>query len=314
VDGVRESHGTGDADYSTDVLRDKAVGIIEGTPAQVPLFLYFAPFAPHGTQLAPDDLLYHGPPRPARRHAGMFSGLANYRPPSFDEANVSDKPAYIRDLPRFTAAQLSQIDAFRRGQYESLQAVDEAAAAIIDALSAQGRLANTIVIFMSDQGVTWGEHRWQTTKFVPYEESIRLPLVIRYDQMTTVRSEGSLVANIDIAPTIADLADVTPATPVEGASLVPFLLGVAPPTWRKNMALEWSEFGDVPGYCGLRGIDGRGRPYMYARYQTGEEELYNMKADPYQLMNSAAGSPLLPQLRVKNESLCDPPPPGYTFP
>ena len=53
---------------------------------------------------------------------------------------------------------------------------------------------------------------------------------------------------------------------------------------------------------------------MYARYQTGEEELYNLKADPYELMNSAAGSPLLPQLRVKNESLCDPPPPGYTFP
>ena len=208
-DGLIKRYGSGRHDYGTDVLAGEAVRFIGSTPADTPLFLYFAPHAPHEPAIA----------APGDRHT--FSDLSRWRPPSFDEADVSDKPAYIRNQ-LLDAGSRAEIDAFRRRQYRSLLAVDRAVSDIIQALEESGRLANTLIVFTSDNGMVWGEHRWGT-KLVPYEESIRVPYVVRYDAgIPSARTDERLVVNIDLAPTFAALAGI-PAPGAEGESLLPLL-------------------------------------------------------------------------------------------
>ena len=184
------------ADYGTTVLATEAVRFIESTPADTPLFLYFAPHAPHEPAMA----------APGDRRA--YTDLGAWRPPNYDEADVSDKPAYIRNQPRMDAAASARIDEFRRSQYASLLAVDRAVGTIVDALEQTGRLSNTLIVFTSDNGMLWGEHRW-ATKLVPYEESIHVPFIVRFDPMIgSPREDEHLVVNIDLAPTFAELASV----------------------------------------------------------------------------------------------------------
>src|SRR4029079_10780809 len=113
-----------------------------------------------------------------------FSGLQPFRPPNYNEADVSDKPGYIRATKKAGSVAQATVDAFRIKQYQALLAVDDAIDKIVHALSDTGRLSNTMIVFASDNGLTWDEHRWQDGKVVPYEESIRVPLVIRYDPLT----------------------------------------------------------------------------------------------------------------------------------
>ncbi len=170
-DGIAVPYGSAPGEYSTDVLADEAERYIQSADASAPIFMMFTPFGPHT------------PATPAPRHQGMFSGLAPARPSNFDEADVSDKPAWVQQLPRMSATSRSRNDAFRRRQYEALLAVDDAVGRIVDALRTSGRLSNSMVVFMTDNGLAWGEHRY-TNKKQPYEESIRLPMVIRYDPTT----------------------------------------------------------------------------------------------------------------------------------
>ncbi|HET9250136.1 MAG TPA: sulfatase, partial [Actinomycetota bacterium] len=166
IDGVLHDRGHGPGDHATEVLAGEAVAFVEDTTG--PLFLELAMSAPHEPAIAsPGD-------------EDAFADLAPARPPSFDEADVSDKPAWVRDLPPLTTAQEASIDAFRRDQYRSLLGVDRALGRVLDALERTGRLENTLIVFTSDNGIMHGEHRW-TKKEAPYEESIRVPLVMRWD-------------------------------------------------------------------------------------------------------------------------------------
>ena len=301
IDGTYRTYGSATADYSTDVLATFAESFIRGTPADTPLFLEFAPYAPHE------------PATPAPRHATMFGNLPTHRPPSFGEVDVSDKPAYIRSVPTFRQGNIDRIDSIRRKQYQSLLAVDEAVARIVQALQDTGRLATTMIVFTSDNGFLWGEHRWGTTgqmnKQVPYEESIRVPFVVRYDPLvTTPRVDPDLVLNIDIAPTFAALAGVS-APGAEGSSMLPLL---ASPTaaWRSDFLIE-HHVTNVPSYCAVRN-----QTTLYVRYGTGEQELYLLDTDPFQLMNRAndpAYAQTVSAMRARAQSLCSPPPPGYSF-
>ena len=133
-----------------------------------------------------------------------FSDLGPWRPASYDEADVSDKPAYVRSNGPLSDSTKATIERFRRDQYRALMSVDRAVSQILDALTDTGRLSNTLIVFTSDNGMLWGEHRW-SSKVVPYEESIRVPFVIRDDALiTSPRRDGHLVLNIDLAPTFAD--------------------------------------------------------------------------------------------------------------
>ncbi len=212
IDGSLHAFGHGPGDHATEVLADEAVAFVRDTTG--PLFLELATSAPHEPAI----------PSPGDEDA--FADLPPARPPSFDEADVSDKPAWVRDLPRFTASQEAAIDAFRTDQYRSLLGVDRALGRVLDALEAAGRLENTLIVFTSDNGIQHGEHRW-TKKEAPYEESIRVPLVVRWDAAGWTPGTslpGVLALNIDLAPTIADAAGV-PHPPTDGRSLLPVLGG-----------------------------------------------------------------------------------------
>jgi arylsulfatase A-like enzyme len=141
----------------------------------------------------------------------------------------------------------------------------------------------TLIVFSSDNGFSWGEHRWRF-KVAPYEEDIRVPLVMRWDGYTSVpRTEGRLVANIDVAPTLAAAAGVR-AVGADGKSLLPILRGTAS-GWRANFLVESYEFQrpggvTIPSYCAVRTRD-----RIFVHYASGEEEYYPLGKDPSELKN-----------------------------
>jgi N-acetylglucosamine-6-sulfatase len=302
VDGTTVAHGGQELDYSTDVLAAEADSFIR--TATGPLFLHFSPFAPHFRRADALDVT------PAVRHAGTFAGLPGWRPPNYNEPDVSDKPAWLRlRTPSLTPEIQAKGDTFRQRQLEALLAADDAVATIIDALNDTGRLSNTLVIYASDNGNDWGEHR-RFSKLVPYETSIRIPLVVRYDALVAApRTDDRLAVNIDVAPTIADAADVI-APGADGRSLLPALAnpGLG---WRNDFLLEHLGVADgiVPTYCGVRN-----RTQTYIQYGTGEEEIYDLAADPFQLENQARNPAFrrpLASFRQRTRALCNPPPPRF---
>lgn len=295
VDGAVRRYGSAPQDYSTDVLASMTEAFVRETPG--PLFVYLAPAAPHG------------PATPAPGDEGAFADLPPWRPPSYDEADLSDKPAWVRDLWPRGEPQRDHIDELRRNQYASLLAVDRAVAGLIDALRDTGRLADTLFIYTSDNGLLWGEHRWRR-KEAAYEEAIRVPLVVRWDTGGVIpRSRpDALAANVDLAPTIADAVGIV-APGAEGLSLLPTLRGEPGPI-REDLLIEHlAGANPVPTYCAVRS-----RRWTYVRYATGEEELYDLQADPYELQNLADDprfADVLHERRARLAELCDPPPPGY---
>jgi arylsulfatase A-like enzyme len=294
IDG--EVHGyQGVQEHATEVLTDEVVSFIRGSAG--PVFVEFAPSVPHA------------PAIPSPGDESAFADLEPARPPSFDEADVSDKPAWVRSLPRLTPERASEIDTFRQDQYRSLLGLDRAVGRILDALEETGRLDDTLIVFTSDNGILHGEHRW-TKKEAPYEEAIRVPLVLRWDAAgwrAGSRMPGTLALNIDLAPTIADAAGVT-HPPTDGRSLLPVLGDDAP--WRSDFLVEHLEgTNPVPTYCAVRSVR-----WMYVRYTTGEEELYDLPIDPYELRNLAsvpADRQVLEGRRARLRELCSPVPPGY---
>jgi N-acetylglucosamine-6-sulfatase len=301
-DGVVTRYGSRPGDYGTTVIGEQAAQFIENTPPSDPVFAYVAPHAPHA------------PATPGPGDEKAFSKLEPWRPPSYDEADVSDKPRYIRDRSRLDGRDQAKLDDFRLDQYRSLLAVDRAVRDVMAALADTGRLSQTLVVFTSDNGILWGEHRWQK-KAVPYEESIRVPFVVRYDPLVRRdRVDEHLVVNIDLAPTAADAAGVA-APGADGASLLP-LLAKGKAAWRSSFLLE--HLGDhdsgAPTFCGVRTTT-----LVYVYYATGEEELYDLRADPYELSNIVEtqpgnGGPELQSMRRLLSDLCSPAPPGLTPP
>lgn len=295
VDGDVRSFGSAAEEYSTDVLASEAVRFVE--EAEGPMFLVFSPAAPHA------------PAVPAPGDEAAFEDLQPARPPSFDEADVADKPAWVRALPRLGPL-AGETDAFRRDQYRSLLAVDRAVGAILDALERTGRLENTLIVFTSDNGIHLGEHRW-IRKESPYEESIRVPLVLRWDAAGWTPSAelvDVLALNIDLAPTIAEAAGAE-HPPADGRSLLAVLRGEEPRALREDFLIEHLEGGNpIPTYCAVRSTS-----WKYVRYATGEEELYDLRADPFELENvvlqPSVGS-VIAGLRERLRELCRPAPPG----
>jgi N-acetylglucosamine-6-sulfatase len=282
------------ATYSTDFLAQEAVSFLQSAPR--PFFLYFAPFGPHA------------PATPAERHASAFSDLPAWRPPSYNERRISDKPPWVRAKPRFSAAKRASLDAFRIDQLRSLLAVDDGVASILQTLSESGELANTIFVYMTDNGYLWGEHRL-TRKIYPYEESIRTPFVVRYDALVaTARTETRPVLGIDVAPTFAELAGTT-APGADGSSILPLLTAEEGAAWRSRFLVE-SLGATPPPYCAMRTLR-----HLFVTYSTGDRELYDLTADPYQLRNLAgqpASAKTVAALRKGLARLCNPPPPGLS--
>ena len=272
------SYGSADGDYSTDVLARLARDFIAETlDAGRPFFVHFAAYAPHAGH--PSNIT----PFPAPRHADLFSGLPPFRPPNYDEEDVSDKMSRVQVLPRVTGYYPALFDESRRLHFASLQAVDEALAAIMSDLEARGMADDTIVLYVSDNGFMWGEHRRSFAKLSGYEEAIRVPFVLRYvGVVAEAREESRFALNVDVAPTLAALAGVVPPAPLDGRSLVPLVRGDPIPGRIEALYEQWT----LPGVFDLFGVRTADWKYLEDAH-TGEVELYDLTADPWELTSVA---------------------------
>jgi len=282
---AEQRYGHAEGDYLTDVLREKAKAFItRSVAASQPFFLYLAFKAPHTPWI------------PAPRHVGMFETLPLWRPPNYNEIDVSDKPTWLQDTPLLTPSRQAEIDGIRIRQLETLQAVDEAIGGstvygitgIMEHLRTLGVANDTIVIFMSDNGWYWGEHRLHD-KREPYQEDIRAPLLIWFPKLAPLkRVEQRIALNIDIAPTLAELAGAPVPIDHDGVSLLPLIDGTAT-TWRTDFLTEGWPRGHPWATVNAGEWKYTEVPLRPGSPTTGfDTDLYDLATDPYELSNVAA--------------------------
>ncbi len=290
--------------HQTDVLKSKAKAFVKDHAGQGnPFFLYIADRVPHNEN------------PPADRHVGSHEDAALPQPPNFNEADVSDKPGYIsRDDPMpdqqdgcasiddtadskcWNSKEYSQH--YWRSGLEGLESVNELYDGIVATLRTTGELDNTYIFFVSDNGIHLGEHRQPYGKNSPYFEDINIPFNVRGPGIPQDVELPHLVGLQDLAPTIMDLAGLSIPSGMDGRSLKPLFSDTPPPesSWRKRMLIEGYEGGgankqksspdDTPEWSGVVTYDRK-----YAEYVTGEEELYDLNTDPYELTNTASSNP-----------------------
>jgi N-acetylglucosamine-6-sulfatase len=273
--GWEKVFGHGGA-YHTDGLAAKAAEFIRRTKGKRrPFFIHLATRWPHA------------PAEPAPRHADAFPGARVPRPPSFNEEDVSDKPTWVRERAPLTSKEMEEIDEFYRKRLQSMLAIDEMVGRIVDSLAESDKLKNTYLLFSSDNGLLMGEHRWSWEKIAAYEESIRVPLIVRGPGVPEGRTREHLVLNNDFAPTFAGLGGAETPSFVDGRSLVPLLSADPPPStnWRSAFLVEaygsesFAEgYGGVPPYNAIRTKD-----HLWVEYPSGERELYDLQEDPHEL-------------------------------
>jgi arylsulfatase A-like enzyme len=211
----------------------------------------------------------------------VFAGLPLPTPPSFNEANVSDKPREVADLPRLSSERIAAIRENYQQRLESLLAVDEGVEEMYDALVRSGELDNTLIVFTSDNGFFHGEHRIAAGKAYPYEAALRVPLVLRGPGVPHGRSLPQIVANIDLAPTILEAAGALPGRVQDGISLFTLMRDPGRELGR-DLLLENGH--GAGGVGALKAI--RTYRYFYAEHRTtGEHELYDLARDPWELRN-----------------------------
>ncbi|HET7455794.1 MAG TPA: sulfatase [Solirubrobacterales bacterium] len=293
--------------YETDVLTRIAWEELNGTSPEQPFYLQLDYTAPHG------DFRRPAGPEPAPRHYTLFDGapFPHDREEGFNEGNVNDKPRFIREAPYLSLNDIHTYRVYYQKALASLRAIDDGVKVVLDTLGAQHRLSNTYVIFTSDNGFFYGEHRLTGGKFLAYEPATHLPLLIRGPGIKPGTATGELAGNIDIAPTILELAGVTPDKSVDGQSLVPFFRDPSLRTRRPFLFESFVQTDDVEANgepTAQRAVtEVRSRrsgtakasiiappkdyegirlgPYKYIEWPDGEKELYDINKDPNELNN-----------------------------
>jgi N-acetylglucosamine-6-sulfatase len=278
--GIFVPYDTGPEDYQTDVLAERAVAAIrERAPSPQPFYLKFSPLAPHSSGAVAG---HNGQgPDPAPRHRGAYAGVPLDVGPSYDEADVSDKPASIRQLPRITSQVRTRIDTRNRRRLESLLAVDDAIERLVDELRAAGELDQTIIAFTSDNGWQEGEHRVVQGKVRVYEPSIRVPLIIRGPGFAAGAVAPAMAINVDLPRTLAAAAGAVPGRLQDGLDL----REIAGASQRALARPLLNETG-VPGLSNRNFHQAiRTGTHKYVEYASGERELYDLRSDPDELVN-----------------------------
>jgi N-acetylglucosamine-6-sulfatase len=298
VDGRKRSYSTrrGPRQYVSDVVGRRAASLVRRYAGARPFFIWVSHVAPHTARR-------HGswvPPVPAARHRSMFTGTASPAAdlPSFLEADRSDKPSQVRGKkPRSRKHFLTLF----RQRIRSLQAVDEANARVLRALADTGELSQTIVVFTSDNGYLLGEHGLQGKNWV-YESSLRVPMLVRGPGIAAGGARDRPATLVDLAPTFLSLAGAS-ASGVDGLDLWPTLASGAPTT-----DTDLVQAGSAHHPWRWRGV--RTNRYVYTRWFSGTEELYDLQRDPYELENVVAPggevgdpsyAPVLSELRARYE-------------
>ncbi len=265
-------HGLGRNDHSTKVVAQRASMHIKSAPADKPVFVEMSIFNGHGPHL------------PMRQFIGdaACKGRADWRGIGYNEANVSDKPAWVQKLPR-----LKQSAYPLQKRCEEMLTIDYAVQKVRDALKSTGRLGNTLMILTADNGWMMGEHRVSGGKRVPYATPVPLYMWWPQGLGTKPRSISERVSNVDLAPTICELAGCS-LPDADGLSLLPLMFGQ---TDRLNRLFVYEEYLDsidpAPGWYGLRTTRAysTSSTWVYTEYRTGARELYDLRKDPFQLRN-----------------------------
>jgi N-acetylglucosamine-6-sulfatase len=323
--------------YDTDVMSDKASDYITRTAgADPPFFTADRPFLMWIGTKAP-----HQPATPAPRDDDSYPAISLPHPPSFDEKDVSDKPGWVSDNPPLSKEQKRYMEELYRKRLQSMLAVDDMIGDLVGALHDSGELDNTYIVFTSDNGFHLGQHRLGAGKWTPYEEDIRVPLIVRGPGVPEGETLHHMVLNNDLAPTFADLAGSDIPSFVDGRSLVPLLTDDPKPLadWRQRFVIESvAERSGVPhppfitestvvplltgdplpgnwrrtSAASAQSSEEWGRPwlkalrtknYLYVDYKTGEHELYDLRKDPYELNNMYATAP--PEITQRLEAQLD---------
>jgi arylsulfatase A-like enzyme len=295
VDGVRHAHGSEPIDYSTDVLTDHATRLLRDADPTQPVFLEVAYNAPHTGVLYPNTAI------PAPRHAGACADVRFGFPRSFNASDAVAEPPWMREeLPEDPIAMVL----LRQATCEALRAVDEGVRDIVATLAAQGRLDNTYLVYLSDNGFAYGEHRL-LGKGDLYEPSVRIPLLVTGPGVrrgTTSR----LTSNVDLAPTIVEWARAsTPPGFTDGDSFAEHAAGepeLDPPA---AVLLRGCRGGGFRCEATLSAMGKnwgvRTARWKYVVYPDGSRQLFDLAADPAELRNLAGDRAHAPTVAVLHE-------------
>jgi len=347
ANGRRIHFGKGRRSHVTRVINQKAATLVRRlTPGVQPLYLQVDQRAPHtetgvnsggrcGARAVPE----------ISRDEQSFRDEPLPNPPSFNEADVSDKPTYMRDRALLDNARIKKISKRYDCAVASLRSVDRGVKQIAQALKKTGELENTVLVFTTDNGYYFGEHRIARDKTHPYEEGIRVPLLISVPERflggrPVVPQVHEQVANIDFAPTFLQLAGAQPCTGggdcrvMDGRSLMPLLSGTGGWPEDRGLAIEYAgASAKGTSSCEYSGIRALGHLYVEhvqipdpltgICHETDEIEYYDMAQDPFQLQNLyPGGDPVIEQLEERLAKLEDcsgiegrdpAPPPGSSY-
>jgi N-acetylglucosamine-6-sulfatase len=257
--------------HESDILGSKAESFVRNANG-FPWFAYVAFNSPHNPT-------YSEP-----KYADNYRDQGSPKSPAFNEADVSDKPKWVRQLPRVSDQDKAMYKRRYRNRLRAMRSVDDAIAGLLRSLRETGQLDNTYIVFWNDNGYHMGQHRIPEGKRTVYEEDVRYPMVVRGPGVGHDAKDERLVSGVDLMPTFLELAGATTPEYVDGRSLVPLLSGTKPP-WRNSLLLEGYDDGfenkayTPPDFKAIRTSDGR----TYVEYETGERELYDLRTDPRQL-------------------------------
>ena len=276
------SFGSDPHDYSTNVIKRRAVDYIESVPPGRPYLAYIAVAAPHAPYI------------PAVQDIGSYEPKNPYNNPGVNEEDLTDKPSFMQRLKPVDPAVITRAQV---GTGESLRAVDR----LVKSVVAAADMSNTLVIFTSDNGVMWGDHRLEH-KYRAYRWATEVPMIMRWDGVIAPGTEG-MAANIDVTPTVLEAAGIPDALSMEGTSV---LDGT-----RERVLIEGVARGKRPAYCGMRTSQ-----YLFVQHGNGERELYDYESDPFELQNRAddpSFAEVAADLRKRTKNQCSPPPPDFTW-
>lgn len=304
VDGKRVR----DTGYVTDLLTGYVDRFIRSAGDR-PFLAYLAHKAIHPNVVQRDDgsvVTLPGQPGgfvAAERHRGRYIGQTMPRRPNAFRP-PTDKPALMRKidglppLGRETATRDDEI----RGRLEMLLAVDESLGTLLATLEELKQLDNTVIVFTSDNGYFYGEHGLSEERRLAYEESIRVPLLVRYPRVVQAGSTPSaLVLTLDVAPTLLELAGLTPGSGIQGRSLLPLFKGDTG-GWRTSFLVEYFTDTVFPRVLNMGYVAVRTDRHKFIQYRDleGMDELYDLATDPYEQRNiigDASARPLLERMR-----------------
>ncbi|KXS21503.1 Arylsulphatase [Gonapodya prolifera JEL478] len=287
--------------HQSDVIIEKTESFLKTAlkKKDQPFFIYTAPAACHTTikvsalNFTDPNAIKVSAPVPLPRHAHLFPNVTVPRTPNFNEPDFSKKPLWMLDIPLLSDHDIDRLDEAYRQRLRTLQGVDELVDKVVTLLEEAGELENTYIFYTTDNGYHLGAHRLGMGKEFPYEEDIRVPLIVRGPGIKMNTVVNDLTLHVDLAATFTALAGQGVPRISDGKPLPLFDGFVAKAKERSVFPIEfWEEALDE--LTGRRypnntwkavKIETESGTFKYVVRCSGDYELYDLRADPYEINN-----------------------------